>query len=74
MAKVTLIFIDIKDANGEDGLSVEAVFDPEMTDDKDLTIAQAWGKEVIDQIMSNATEVEMMGEGSARKRDAGELQ
>lgn len=74
MAKVTLIFIDITDPNGEAGLSVEAVFDPELTEDgKDLTIAQAWGKEVIDQIMDNATEVEMMGEGRGT-RNAGELQ
>lgn len=73
MAKVTIILEDIEHA-GDPGLSVDIRFDEEPVEGKEMTIAQQWAHEIINQVMSNAQDVEMLSEGTVPKRDIEGLQ
>ena len=55
ICKVKLEFTDAYNDDGTPGLLIEAVFEPEIKDVDDLTIAQKWGKYVIEAILSNST-------------------
>jgi hypothetical protein len=59
MAKVTIILEDIQ-KDGEAGLRVGATSDPSFPDnEEELTVAQDWALEIVNMIVSNASEVTM---------------
>ena len=57
---VTLEFTDAYTDAGEPGLLVDAKFTPEPTDIDDLTVAQKWGKYIIEAILSSSKTSEII--------------